>query len=281
MAQWARRCLRSIEVLPVTGLGTAVSSGLILRSLHGPRAHGDAQSHCHTLRQPGAAHDLDHHMISPRAPPVVEVTQRAVTSRPGATASSGQVTSAAWRDALARAIDTNGPVGSFLTLATVRVPTGAGEPLPAARTVVFRGFSREHGDLLVCTSKRSSKVAELVAQPRAQICWYFAETREQFRIDVEATVELEGCGDNRERASVWARLSPAAREEFLVNSGMGTASADAVVPSDFALLRLRPTFVERLDVSAAGQGTAQTWDLREPTRTAGSASASLGGKARV
>ncbi|KAI8867182.1 hypothetical protein GQ42DRAFT_164971 [Ramicandelaber brevisporus] len=83
-----------------------------------------------------------------------------------------------------------------LQLATVR-PNG----FPANRTVVFRGFAfdavgpyqlaKETSELtansrtdilLFCTNTRSSKVAELYANPRGEACWWLSASAEQFRI---------------------------------------------------------------------------------------------------
>ena len=53
--------------------------------------------------------------------------------------------------------------------------------MAAVRTVVFRGFGGDNDDprLRVSTDCRSEKVAELGDNDRAELCWYFSDTREQ------------------------------------------------------------------------------------------------------
>jgi hypothetical protein len=69
-------------------------------------------------------------------------------------------------------------------------------------------------------------VEECAANPRAEVCWYFPKTREQFR--VSGTLEIvgeaeEGSGGNGDqrlallravREGAWLRMSDAGREQF-------------------------------------------------------------------
>jgi hypothetical protein len=59
-------------------------------------------------------------------------------------------------------------------------------------------------DILLC---RSEKVEQLAGQAWAEICWYFPESREQYRITGALTVIGEECQDDklkevRETASI-------------------------------------------------------------------------------
>jgi len=57
---------------------------------------------------------------------------------------------------------------------------------PQNRTMVFRGFNEEN--ILAVCDIRSDKYDQWKNQAHAQICWYFNESREQFRLT--CTVEL-------------------------------------------------------------------------------------------
>jgi pyridoxamine 5'-phosphate oxidase len=121
---------------------------------------------------------------------------------------------APWRSAIARALHQNRNLvyARYLQLATV------GENhRPANRTVVFRGFLEDSNQVKIITDARSHKIDQIKKQPWAEICWYFPNTREQFR--------LSGCltliGDDHDhrifqpaRIKTWQELSDAARLQF-------------------------------------------------------------------
>lgn len=83
-----------------------------------------------------------------------------------------------WRAVLTAALQRHRtqPISRYLQLATV---DDGGRP--HNRTVVFRGFGPA-SEVLVLTDARSGKVAHLQRNPAAEACWYFAGTREQFRL---------------------------------------------------------------------------------------------------
>ena len=93
---------------------------------------------------------------------------------------------APWRSPLSRALHRNRslPNARYVQLATVR-PDGS----PANRTIVFRGFVEEpfcnstplYDTLQFVTDRRSEKVIEIEHQVLGEVCWYFPNTREQFR----------------------------------------------------------------------------------------------------
>ena len=105
---------------------------------------------------------------------------------------------------------------------------------PRNRSVVFRGFGPT-SELLVLTDARSRKMAELQAQSTAEICWYLAATREQFRLQVRCA--LHGAGAQGVWASLrtelWQARGARGQAEWL---GAVPASALAEAVDDFVLL---------------------------------------------
>ena len=99
---------------------------------------------------------------------------------------------------------------------------------PQCRTVVFRGFSGDGDHLLAITDARSRKVAEIERDHRAQVHWYFARSREQFRL--ETCLRLcDASGDQAVRTALWAKLSDAARAQFFwPEPGAPLASDDSL-----------------------------------------------------
>ncbi len=121
---------------------------------------------------------------------------------------------APWRSPLARALHRNRslPHSRYLQLATVR-PDGC----PANRTVVFRGFLENTNQLKIITDARSEKAEQIRFLAKGEACWYFAQTREQFRL--LGTLTLVGANDSEEplqkaRCQTWQELSDAARSQF-------------------------------------------------------------------
>ena len=98
---------------------------------------------------------------------------------------------APWRAALDRALAANAALrhAIYMQVATVR-PDGR----PACRTVVFRGFMAGADRPTFVTDSRSRKIADIAAQPWAEIAWYFPESREQFRLQGSLTVVPAGGG---------------------------------------------------------------------------------------
>ncbi len=86
---------------------------------------------------------------------------------------------APWRTYLEKALHKNRSqtFSRYFQLATVN-----NQGYPTNRTVVFRGFLTDSNSLKIITDIRSEKFAHLQNNPQAEICWYFAKTREQFRI---------------------------------------------------------------------------------------------------
>lgn len=95
----------------------------------------------------------------------------------------------------------------YLQLATVNA-----ENRPANRTVVFRGFYGADC-LKFAIDSRSEKVRQIVGQPWAEACWYFTETREQFRLSGLLHLVQEDNADmtlQQARQASWQELRAAA-----------------------------------------------------------------------
>ncbi|MEM9245128.1 MAG: pyridoxamine 5'-phosphate oxidase family protein, partial [Cyanobacteria bacterium P01_F01_bin.153] len=125
---------------------------------------------------------------------------------------------APWRSPLSRALHRNRSLAyaRYFQLATVRA-----DGSPANRTVVFRGFSDRPdrlNSLKIITDHRSEKIAQFAGDQRAEACWYFPKTREQFRLlGTIATVTDQDAPDGaaaRERVTTWQNLSDGARLQF-------------------------------------------------------------------
>jgi pyridoxamine 5'-phosphate oxidase len=165
---------------------------------------------------------------------------------------------APWRPPLELALDRNPDAAArFVQLATVR-PGGR----PANRTLVFRGFRAGSDQLRFATDVRSAKVAEIRHYARGEVCWYFAATREQFRL--AGTLELIGAdapdaAKRRERAELWAALSDAARTQFTWpapgddrapdGAFAGPAPDPRQPPASFGLLLLDPDAADHLELT--------------------------------
>ena len=168
-----------------------------------------------------------------------------------------------WRPNLAVALHRNrrSAHARYVQLATIRE-----DGRPANRTVVFRGFV-EKTDLLIFTADdRSRKVEEAGRSPWAEACWYFPDSREQFRLLGRLSVVQDGHPDPElaeARLDTWRALSDAARLTFEWPDP-GAPRADAarfeVEPPDpehpsphFCLLLLAPVEVDHLELRGAAQ----------------------------
>ncbi|MBD2184418.1 Npun_F5749 family FMN-dependent PPOX-type flavoprotein [Aerosakkonema funiforme] len=170
---------------------------------------------------------------------------------------------APWRSHLARALHRNRSLvyARYLQLATVRA-----DGRPANRTVVFRGFLEDSDRLKFVTDARSEKAEQIDRQPWAEACWYFPNTREQFRISGKLMLVRENHPDpqlQKARQISWQELSDAARVQFAwPHPGQPRADVEAVAPaypdptqplSDFCLLLLDPMQVDFLELRGEPQ----------------------------
>jgi PPOX class probable FMN-dependent enzyme len=166
---------------------------------------------------------------------------------------------APWRSPLARALHRNRSLvyARYLQLATVR-----SDGSPAIRTVVFRGFRDRTNQLCIITDHRSEKIPQLQANPRAEVCWYFPSSREQFRIAGSialATAATLDAADQAERSRLWQSLSDAARLQFAWPEPGAARSDDPTAfappppdpiapPATFVALWLNPERVDWLEL---------------------------------
>ena len=112
-----------------------------------------------------------------------------------------------WKQPLERSLykTKNKPESRFMQLATSGL-----DGSPQCRTVVFRGYSNMH-QLRFITDSRSDKWLELTQNPKVSICWYFTDTREQYRFSGEALLT----SDLEEKTQQWQTLSQSGKKQFL------------------------------------------------------------------
>ncbi|KAI9222729.1 hypothetical protein BC828DRAFT_403755 [Blastocladiella britannica] len=170
------------------------------------------------------------------------------------------VAPASWLPSLLAVLSANvakvGPAARFLQLATINVTATR----PHVRTVVFRGLLLSYPSgsssrstlmladhlndpnelkedastsLVFATDLRSDKIAQLAASPRVEACWYFAHTRQQFRL--AGAMRVVPGGDSTEvdanaRAALWNAQSSAAKRAYATTGPI----PGAVVPPDFS-----------------------------------------------
>lgn len=172
------------------------------------------------------------------------------------------MSTAPWRAPLACALEGNPqPNARYLQLATVRA-----NGRPANRTVVFRDFLENTDQLKFVIDARSQKIDQIDYRSWAEACWYFPETREQFRINGSLTLVRVDHPDSalqQARQSTWQKLSDAARLQFswpypgkprADSAAFEPPPLDPAEPSlHFCLLLLEPTQVDHLKLRGEPQ----------------------------
>lgn len=169
---------------------------------------------------------------------------------------------APWRSAIARALHRNRSLiySRYLQLATIRA-----DHRPANRTVVFRDFLNDTNQLKFITDTRSDKIDQIKSQPWAEACWYFPNTREQFRIAGSLNlVDSNDAALQSARLATWQALSDAARLQFAWPHPGKTRDTkpEAFTPPapdplqpvfNFCLLLLDPVEVDHLELRGEPQ----------------------------
>jgi len=166
---------------------------------------------------------------------------------------------APWRSLLACALHKNRklPYARYFQLATIRT-----DGRPANRTLVFRGFLDDTNQLKIITDSRSQKVDQIDDQPWGEACWYFPESREQFRLAGQLTLVRVDHPDQAlqaARKTTWQELSDPARLQFAWphpgeartdnNGAFSPPSPDPEQPiPNFCLLLLEPMEVDHLEL---------------------------------
>ena len=144
----------------------------------------------------------------------------------------------------------------YLQLATVTA-----ENRPANRSVVFRGFYGNTDCLKFVVDSRSEKVNQIAVQPWAEACWYFTQTRQQFRLSgLLHLVQVDNAdlALQQARLSSWQELSNSARLQFAWDSpgkpradagSFATPAPNPLEPlANFCLLLLEPMQVDYLNL---------------------------------
>ncbi|KAK9803221.1 hypothetical protein WJX73_005396 [Symbiochloris irregularis] len=88
---------------------------------------------------------------------------------------------------------------------------------PVCRTVVYRGFAGETDNITFVTDQRSNKVREFERKALAEACWYFPNTREQYRLSGSITVVSQDDPPGPlqdERQHKWRSMSDPGRAQF-------------------------------------------------------------------
>lgn len=123
-----------------------------------------------------------------------------------------------WRQRMLRSLHLNRsqPQSKYYQVAGL-----SDEGRPTNRTMVFRGFKDKTNDLLSITDLRSDKVAAWHEESESltfiEICWYFAKTREQYRISAKVATLTHSVTDEHDkslRLATWNKLSNNAKEAF-------------------------------------------------------------------
>jgi PPOX class probable FMN-dependent enzyme len=171
---------------------------------------------------------------------------------------------APWRSLILSALHKNRslPYARYFQLATVRA-----DGRPANRTVVFRGFLDDTNQLKIITDSRSQKTEQIDHQSWGEACWYFPQTREQFRLAGQLTLVGANHPDlvlKQARQSSWQDLSDKARLQFAWPDPGATRIEDggAFAPPppnpeqplpNFCLLLLEPLEVDHLELLGGPQ----------------------------
>ena len=174
---------------------------------------------------------------------------------------------APWRSLVQRALHRNRSqiFSRYFQLATI-----GSDGYPCNRTVVFRGFVPESNSLKIVTDTRSEKFSQLRNHPLAEICWYFAKTREQLRI--KGKIELvtdEHPQLNSLREEAWQKLSANAKEQFfwphpgkVFQEDLPKITDDAQLATpinNFCLLLFHPEKVDHLELRGTPQNRYFYW----------------------
>ncbi|XP_009789044.1 pyridoxine/pyridoxamine 5'-phosphate oxidase 2 [Nicotiana tabacum] len=167
---------------------------------------------------------------------------------------------APWKQLLLKSLSSNSHLkhSTYFQLATV-----GSNGRPSNRTVVFRGFQDGTNKIQINTDSRSRKIEELKHCPFAEVCWYFTETWEQFRI--HGRVDMIDASNSdpdklKQREAAWFAGSVRSRLQYLgLTPGIPSLdeqpSHDSLDPSAgpvdaFCLLILDPEKVDYLNLKS-------------------------------
>ncbi|KAJ1378690.1 Pyridoxamine 5-phosphate oxidase, putative FMN-dependent, Alr4036 family [Sesbania bispinosa] len=166
-----------------------------------------------------------------------------------------------WKQLLLNALESNGHLkhSSFMQLATVGT-----NGTPSNRTVVFRGFQDNTDNIQINTDARTRKIEELKLCSSAELCWYFTDSWEQFRINGNVDI-IDGSNPDllklQQREKSWFASSLRSRSQYLgPTPGLPCLNEQAqpeitpdpsIGPVDaFCLLILEPDRVDYLNLKS-------------------------------
>lgn len=173
-----------------------------------------------------------------------------------------------WRQSLARSLHTerSKPESKFFQVASIALDEGTNKLTVENRTLVFRGFVDNSISLLAITDSRSDKYTQWLHEPQSEICWYFTETREQYRIKNSVTLIGQDVNDAMGtkaslRAQVWRSLSAKSKEQFLWPRPKQTVDEKPIlvhhkasnIPETFVVLVFNPISVDYLNLTTIPQ----------------------------
>ncbi|XP_050249466.1 pyridoxine/pyridoxamine 5'-phosphate oxidase 2 [Quercus robur] len=126
----------------------------------------------------------------------------------------GTVTMGPWKQLLLSALDSNSHLkhSSYFQLATI-----GSNGRPSNRTLVFRGFQENTDQIQINTDSRTHKIEDLKHCPFAEICWYFTDSWEQFRINGKIDIIDASTTDPKklqQRQISWFASSPKSRLQY-------------------------------------------------------------------
>ncbi|KAM7508540.1 hypothetical protein LguiA_018993 [Lonicera macranthoides] len=166
---------------------------------------------------------------------------------------------AQWKQLLLNALQSNSNLkhSSYFQLATI-----GSNGRPSNRTVVFRGFQENSEKIQINTDYRSHKIEDLKHCSFAEICWYFTDSWEQFRINGTVAI-IDGSNPDplklQQREKAWFASSPRSRLQYLGPSPGFPALSEQPSPEpsldpskgpvpSFCLLVLDPDQVDYLNL---------------------------------
>jgi PPOX class probable FMN-dependent enzyme len=162
-----------------------------------------------------------------------------------------------WRDSLHTQLEHHAhlPHSRFVQVATIRE-----DGRPANRTLTFRFFLQD-GRLLFTADTRTEKTTQLAANPWAEACWYFTESRVQVRLLGTMRLVAETTDEELQQARLqtWKERSDESRQSFTwPHAGQPLSALERfskavpeMPPENFALLILAPERADILDLAQA------------------------------
>jgi pyridoxamine 5'-phosphate oxidase len=146
-----------------------------------------------------------------------------------------------WRQRLARSLHVN---RSQVQSKYYQVASVCSNGAPKNRTMVFRGFLQDTQSLLSVTDVRSEKIEEWQGdnKSRFEICWYFSDSREQYRLAGEVALisnSLDSSygelvlGKQTQKSILkqqWSNLSTNAKQPFYSSSPKAPFDENSIPP---------------------------------------------------